>query len=43
MHIAIIGGSGFVGSVLTQTLLYKDHEVTVLSRNPTPRQLPKTG
>ncbi|MBC6414294.1 MAG: complex I NDUFA9 subunit family protein [Chromatiales bacterium] len=39
MHIAIVGGSGFVGNVLADMLLGRGHEVTILSRNPTPRQL----
>ena len=41
MHIAIIGGSGFVGNALTQALLDRNHEVTILSRNPSPHPLPQ--
>jgi uncharacterized protein len=34
MKILITGGTGFIGKVLTRSLLKDGHEVTVLSRNP---------
>lgn len=40
MRIAIIGGSGFVGSALTNALLERSHEVVILSRNPNPDYRP---
>lgn len=34
MKIALIGGTGFVGSALLEELLRRGHEVTALARNP---------
>jgi len=34
MKVLITGGTGFIGSALTRSLLEQDYEVTVLSRNP---------
>ncbi|UOQ92608.1 TIGR01777 family oxidoreductase [Halobacillus shinanisalinarum] len=34
MKIAITGGTGFVGSKLTQKLINEDHHVYILTRNP---------
>ena len=34
MKIALIGGSGFVGSALLEELLRRGHQVTALARNP---------
>jgi putative NADH-flavin reductase len=34
MKIALIGGTGFVGSAVLQELLQRGHEVTALARNP---------
>lgn len=34
MKIALIGGTGFVGSTVLQELLERGHEVTALARNP---------
>ena len=34
MKIALIGGSGFVGSALLEELLRRGHRVTALARNP---------
>ncbi|MGZ8162923.1 MAG: TIGR01777 family oxidoreductase [Methylobacter sp.] len=34
MKILITGGTGFIGSALTRSLLEQSHEVCVLSRNP---------
>ena len=39
MHVAIIGGSGFVGSALTHALSAQNHKVSILSRSPAPRHL----
>ncbi len=40
MNILIAGGSGFIGTNLSQELLDRDHEVTVLSRSPEASGLP---
>lgn len=34
MNIALIGGTGFVGSALLEELLQRGHRVTALARNP---------
>ena len=34
MKILITGGTGFIGSALTRSLLEQSHEMCVLSRNP---------
>jgi len=34
VKIALIGGTGFVGSVVLKELLQRDHQVTALARNP---------
>ncbi|MBC7995402.1 MAG: NAD(P)-dependent oxidoreductase [Rhizobacter sp.] len=34
MNIALIGGTGFVGSALLEELLQRGHQVTALARNP---------
>jgi len=34
MNIALIGGTGFVGSAVLEELLRRGHQVTVLARNP---------
>jgi len=34
MHILISGGSGFIGSALTDSLLADGHQVLILTRNP---------
>ena len=36
LNILIIGGTGFIGSALSKTLLAAGHEISVLSRNPAP-------
>lgn len=38
MKIAITGGTGFLGSVLTELLLEKDHEVFILTRSDKPKE-----
>lgn len=40
MRVLIIGGTGFIGTVLTQHFLKEGHEVSVLSRNHRPTDLP---
>lgn len=34
MNVLITGGTGFIGSALTGSLVQQGHQVTVLSRNP---------
>jgi uncharacterized protein (TIGR01777 family) len=34
MKVLITGGTGFIGSALTRSLIQQGHQVTVLSRNP---------
>jgi uncharacterized protein YbjT (DUF2867 family) len=34
MHILISGGSGFIGTALTDSLLVDGHHVVILTRNP---------
>jgi len=34
MHILISGGSGFIGTALTDSLLANGHQVVILTRNP---------
>lgn len=38
MKIAITGGTGFLGSVLTELLLEKGHEVFILTRSDKPKE-----
>ncbi len=40
MNILISGGTGFIGSALTDSLLRDGHKVWVLTRNPASVQLP---
>jgi NADH dehydrogenase len=39
-RVLVVGGSGFVGRHLARELVGRGHRVTVLSRDPHPRQLP---
>jgi uncharacterized protein (TIGR01777 family) len=41
MNILISGGSGFIGSALTRSLLADEHKVWVLTRNPAHTRLPE--
>jgi hypothetical protein len=41
MHIVICGGGGFIGQRLARLLLEKEHEVTILDRNPSRVSSPK--
>ena len=41
MNILISGGSGFIGSALTRSLLADGHKIWVLTRNPARTHLPK--
>lgn len=34
MNVLLVGGSGFIGTSLSEELLDRDHDVTVLSRSP---------
>ncbi|WP_423744648.1 complex I NDUFA9 subunit family protein (plasmid) [Haladaptatus sp. SPP-AMP-3] len=40
MRVLIVGGSGFVGTALTEELYGRGHDVTVLSRSPGESDLP---
>lgn len=40
MNVLVVGGSGFIGTRLSATLLDRGHDVTVLSRNPEGEDLP---
>jgi NADH dehydrogenase len=39
MHVAIVGGTGFIGTALAERLI-SEHEVTVISRSPADATLP---
>jgi len=41
MNIAILGGTGFIGTQLVQTLALANHHITLLSRNPASAQNPR--
>lgn len=40
MNVLVVGGSGFLGQRLCGELIDRGHEVTALSRNPEPEDLP---
>jgi NADH dehydrogenase len=40
MNVLVVGGSGFVGTYLSRELVDRDHDVTVLSRDPEGEDLP---
>ena len=40
MNVLVVGGSGFIGEHLCAELLDRGHEVTALSRDPDPEDLP---
>lgn len=40
MNVLLVGGSGFIGTHLSEELLARDHDVTVLSRSPDSGDLP---
>src|SRR6187551_1689309 len=40
MNVLIAGGTGFIGSALTQSLLADKHRVFILTRNPQSVQIP---
>jgi uncharacterized protein (TIGR01777 family) len=40
MHVIVTGGTGLIGSALTQSLLADGHRVTILSRSPQRKQSP---
>ncbi len=40
MHVLLVGGSGFIGTALSATLVERGHDVTVLSRSPDDEDLP---
>ncbi|UPM41696.1 complex I NDUFA9 subunit family protein [Halocatena salina] len=40
MNVLLVGGSGFIGTKLAETLSDRDHNVTVLSRTPSESTLP---
>lgn len=42
MNIALIGGTGFVGSAVLEELLQRGHQVTALARNPA-KYAPRSG
>jgi len=41
MNIVILGGTGFIGTQLVQTLALANHHITLLSRNPASAQNPR--
>jgi nucleoside-diphosphate-sugar epimerase len=41
MNVLISGGSGFIGTALTRSLLADGHNVWVLTRNPARTRLPE--
>ncbi|GAB4490599.1 MAG: TIGR01777 family oxidoreductase [Anaerolineales bacterium] len=43
MNVLIAGGTGFIGSALTRSLLADGHHVWVLTRNPARARLPKSA
>ncbi|WP_336002458.1 complex I NDUFA9 subunit family protein [Halorientalis halophila] len=40
MNVLVVGGSGFIGTNLSETLTERGHEVTILSREPEREPLP---
>jgi len=40
MNVLVVGGSGFIGTHLSEELIDRGHDVTVLSRNPEDEGLP---
>ena len=40
MNVLVVGGSGFIGTHLSEELVDRGHEVTVLSRDPGAEELP---
>ena len=40
MNVLVVGGSGFIGTNLCRELSSRDHDVTVLSRDPGSESLP---
>ena len=40
MNVLVVGGSGFIGTNLCRELSSRDHDVTVLSRDPSSERLP---
>jgi NADH dehydrogenase len=40
MNVLVVGGSGFIGTHLSEELVARDHDVTVLSRSPDRADLP---
>ena len=42
MKCLVVGGTGFLGGAIVDTLVQNDHEVTVLSRGKTSRDFPST-
>ena len=42
MHVLLVGGSGFIGTALSATLVERGHDVTVLSRSPDDEDLPRS-
>ncbi|WP_248515712.1 complex I NDUFA9 subunit family protein [Salinarchaeum laminariae] len=41
MEILVTGGTGFIGTALATELADRDHDVSVLSRDPEPEELPE--
>jgi NADH dehydrogenase len=41
MDVLVVGGSGFIGQYLSQELVDRGHDVTALSRDPDPDDLPE--